>query len=113
MEKIKFTISSASGELLFIMTSPAYPEQYDVLDHLGRKAGYVRLRHGELHCTYPDVGGQEIYAHDFADHLGAFENSNQRMEHLTAIAEAVHAKKRAIREANKRKYARMNARYSA
>lgn len=109
MNNIKFTIPNASGNLIFIMTSPEYPEQYDVLDHLGRKAGYVRLRHGELHCAYPGVGGQEIYAHAFPDDRGAFNDSNQRMEHLVAIAEAIHNKKREIRAANKRKYARVYA----
>jgi hypothetical protein len=107
MEKIKFTIKSESGDLLFIMTSPAYPEQYDVLDHLGGKFGYVRLRHGELYCSYPDVGGEIIYSHSFPDDRGAFKNRTERVAHLNASAEAVHAKKREDREANKRKYARM------
>lgn len=107
MEKIKFTIKNASGDLVFIMTSPAYPEQYDVLDHLGRKAGYVRLRHGELSCRYPNVDGEIIYEHDFGKEIGEFETEADRRMHLECIASAIHEKKRQIREHNKKKYARM------
>lgn len=82
----------------FIRTCEACPEQYDatLVDPSNGKryqVGYVRLRYGRLYCAFPDVGGKEIYAHTFYDHLGwlgVFPTDVSRVEHLEAIAIAIN-----------------------
>lgn len=44
-----------------VLTCSACPEQYDAFDSDGRKAGYLRLRHGGFTVEYPDCGGETIY----------------------------------------------------
>lgn len=76
--------------LLFLQTSLACPEQYDVEDSSGNQVGYVRLRYGRLKCQYPYVGGEIIYKYDFNDEwLGSFESNEDRMKHLEAIADKI------------------------
>jgi hypothetical protein len=71
--------------LRFVMTCIACPEQYDVFDSSGKQVGYVRLRHGELRCDYPDYGGETIYEVDpIGD--GCFDSDEERDFHLGEIA---------------------------
>lgn len=66
------------------------PEQYDVWDENGNMVGYVRLRWGGLTCEYPDVGGEYIYHASIGDGwTGGFEDDEQRMFHLNAIANKI------------------------
>lgn len=74
----------------FKCTCSAYPEQYDVFDEDGTKVGYVRLRWGSLYAKYPDIYGNTIYSHDFPNDRGSFASNEERMKHLTAIANAIH-----------------------
>lgn len=76
--------------LEFYLTCSACPEQYDVEDKDGNMVGYVRLRWGELTCEYPDVGGEYIYHASIGDGwTGGFEDDEQRMFHLNAIADKI------------------------
>lgn len=76
--------------LIFHRTCSVCPEQYDVLDSSGKTVGYVRLRWGGLTCEYPDVWGKIIYSVSIGDGLtGTFENDEQRMFHLEAIADKI------------------------
>lgn len=84
--------------LKFIGTCGACPEQYDViydgLDGVTYIVGYVRLRYGNLYCSFPDVGGVKIYEHAFREDsgwLGQFPTNKIREEHLTNIAYAIIA----------------------
>lgn len=77
--------------LIFLCTSGACPEQYDVYkgDNL---VGYVRLRGGTLRFIYPDVGGETIYEHGFEDddsYKGCFDSEEERDFHLTEISKAL------------------------
>lgn len=77
--------------LRFEMTCGACPEQYDV--YKGDKlVGYVCLRWGFLRCDYPDVGGETIYEHSFAEddgYKGCFDSDEERDFHLTEISKAL------------------------
>jgi hypothetical protein len=73
------------GGFRFVMTCIACPEQYDVFDVSGKQAGYVRLRHGELRCDYPNCGGETIYEVD-AIGDGCFDTDEERDFHLGKIA---------------------------
>ena len=76
--------------LNFNCTCGACPEQYDVFDDNGYIVGYVRLRWGVLTCEYPNVGGKCIYHASIGDGwTGCFENEEQRMEHLSNIADKI------------------------
>ena len=76
--------------LRFVMTCSACPEQYDVYDKTGRMVGYIRFRWGYLSCSYPDVGGEEIYSASIGDGFtGSFENERQRRDYLTRIANEI------------------------
>jgi hypothetical protein len=81
-------------DLKFVMTCIACPEQYDVFDHTGKKAGYVRLRHGELRCDYPECGGETIYEADPAGD-GCFDTDEERDHHLQKIARCIKEKMKA------------------
>ena len=48
------------GNYLIKQTSPAQPEQYDMLDKEGSIVGYFRLRHGTYTVEYPDVCGEVL-----------------------------------------------------
>lgn len=77
--------------LQFVLTCCACPEQYNVFDKDGKNVGYVRLRHGSLICEYPDISGELIYSTLIGDgwNTGKFENREQRLFHLTEIADKV------------------------
>jgi hypothetical protein len=76
--------------LNFVQTCFAFPEQYDVFNNEGAIVGYIRLRWGGLTCEYPDCGGELIYSTSVGDGLsGCFESEEQRVTHLTNIAEAI------------------------
>ena len=75
-------------EYHFELTCLACPEQYDV--YVGDlMIAYVRLRHGRLRVEHPDIGGKEVYKailDDWEDQ-GRFADDEQRMMHLTKIAD--------------------------
>lgn len=76
--------------LNFKCTCSACPEQYDVFDNNENIVGYVRLRWGGLTCEYPDVGGKLIYEASVGDGwCGSFESKEQRLEHLSNIADRI------------------------
>ena len=80
------------GGLRFVLTSYAFPEQYDVLDADGERVAYVRLRHGTLRVDMPDCGERTVYSIIFADEDGAYGNfrdAGQRAEYLDIIAEII------------------------
>lgn len=78
-------------DLEFVKTCPACPEQYDVYDEHHNIVGYIRLRWGGLICEYPDVFGELIYTASVGeDGLGGmFDSEEQRMYHLTTIADKI------------------------
>lgn len=87
--------------LEFHKTCDAFPEQYDVMNRDGELVGYVRLRHGVIECKYPDVDGEYIYYKGVEDAFaGFFEDDDERMYHLKAIAEEIY-KHRELSEAQK------------
>ena len=47
--------------LTFAQTNMCCPEQYDVMDSRNNLVGYVRLRFGNLSCSYPDAKGEYVY----------------------------------------------------
>lgn len=72
----------------FKMTCSACPEQYDAYTSDGEKVGYVRLRHGFLSVTCPDVGGVAVYeAWPRGD--GCFDNATERDYHLRFATQAI------------------------
>jgi len=75
----------------FHETCSACPEQYDVYID-GFQIGYVRLRWGYLRCDTPDVGGRQVYSHEFDDaaYQGCFDSDDQRDYHLDLIAEILY-----------------------
>ena len=77
--------------LEFDKTCYACPEQYDVYDENHNVVGYVRLRWGGLSCEYPYVGGEVIYITSIGNDGwgGMFESEEQRLYHLTAIADKI------------------------
>lgn len=76
-------------KLKFVRTCSACPEQYDVYHPEGYVVGYVRLRHGILTCTYPDVGGEELFTYDFDCALGEFDNEDHRKMFLRFCADNI------------------------
>lgn len=86
----KGVLTATIGDLDFVQTCAACPEQYDVFDETGTIVGYIRLRWGGLTCEYPDCGGELIYSANVGDGWsGCFESEEQRQEHLGNIAEAI------------------------
>jgi len=78
--------------LFFHDTCSACPEQYDVYKD-GQLVGYVRLRWGGLSCEYPYIFGERIYEYAFDDgYKGCFDDHDERMLHLNAIADAINNK---------------------
>ena len=77
------------SELVFVETSGACPEQYDVFDSNGNQVGYVRLRFGYLRVDYPDSGGEVIYDHEFSDGWKGIFTEDEREHYLKEIAEAI------------------------
>jgi hypothetical protein len=63
----------------------ACPEQYDVFDDkIGKKIGYLRLRHGVFRADAPKCGGKTVYV-GFTTGDGRFED----FERMAFLAEAV------------------------
>lgn len=95
----------------FKRTCRSTPEQYDVYDRAGNMVGYVRLRFGQLTCSYPDVGGEIICSISFDDEwMGEFNSKEERMYCLNIVACAIvnkigakegHKNKEGIRERDK------------
>ena len=75
-------------EYYFEQTCLACLEQYDV--YVGDlQIAYVKLRHGRLRVEHPYVGGKALYTavlDDWEDQ-GRFADDEQRMLHLTKIAD--------------------------
>lgn len=70
--------------LRLVCTSPACPEQYEVLDAEGRQVGYLRLRHGRFRADYPDCGGETVYVSNTKGD-GVFEESERLPELTNAV----------------------------
>ena len=80
------------GGLLFDCTCIACPEQYDVYQSdCDTPCAYVRLRWGKPRVQVPDVGGKEVYYHEWEDWLkGCFDTEEERIMHLIEIAKAIN-----------------------
>ena len=79
--------------LAFVCIGTACPEQYDVYhEESDDLCGYVKVRGGWLRCWYPDAGDDLIYEQQLEDLQGAFYKHEERMLHLTAIANAINQK---------------------
>lgn len=77
------------GDLQFVKTCGACPEQYDVFLEDDQVA-YVRLRWGGLRVDMPDCGGERVYSHAFDDGLkGCFDSYEERTKYLTEIANVI------------------------
>ena len=48
-------------EYRLTMTCSFCPEQYDVVDDVGRQVGNLRIKHGRFTAQYPDVGGKLVF----------------------------------------------------
>jgi len=89
--------------LLFKLTCPFCPEQYDVFrveDYdtskeyetlvYNKAVAYVRLRWGYLTVEVPTVGGKRIYTHFFEDsYKGCFDDKKEREKFLNIIADKI------------------------
>lgn len=53
-------------EYELIMTCPACPEQYDVLECGRGQVGYIRIRWGQFWLYYPDEEGRLIFQADIS-----------------------------------------------
>lgn len=76
----------------FLKTCDFCPEQYDAF--IGTSmVGYIRLRHGKLTASYPDIGKDIIYTHIFDDYnnKGEFDSDEERIFHLNKIAKLICA----------------------
>jgi len=93
--------------IVFVETSWRCPEQYDVYyeTQSERKLiGYVRLRWGELTCSFPDANGVCVYYHNFDDaYKGGFDDDGQRNFYLRFIAEVLLRKVESNYESEKEK----------
>lgn len=71
----------------FERTCYACPEQYDVYDQNKQIVAYVRLRHGSLTVSCPDVGG-DVILHEHPEGDGIFMK-HERMEYLEKVVKAI------------------------
>ena len=77
--------------LRFELTCVSCPEQYDVFDKDDIQVGYVRLRHGYIYASCPDVGGELVYENAAGGFdAGNFKNQIEREFHLREIAKAIN-----------------------
>ena len=67
-----------------VCTCPACPEQYDVFAQDGKKAGYLRLRHGTFRADAPCCGGHTVYSSLPRGH-GMFDDNEREMELTNAV----------------------------
>jgi len=72
-----------------LMTCGACPEQYDVYRN-GKIVGYLRLRHGYFTASYPECGGEIVYATGTIGD-GIFVES-ERYKHLKKAIKAINKK---------------------
>lgn len=73
--------------LQLVMTSVAFPEQYDVLQN-GEVIGYLRMRSGIFTARVPDASGLVVYATDDLNGFGSFVDDAERSLQLSkAVAE--------------------------
>ena len=78
---------SRHGDVNFLCTCWAFPEQYDAYRHK-RQIGYVRLRHGRLTADYLNVKERkEIFHHKFDDEYSRFLDEETRECYMTKIGE--------------------------
>lgn len=81
-----------------------YLENYSVFDKNGKMVGYVQLVWNSLLCSYPHIGGEEIYR----EHIHNIPSSNffkdkaQRMHYLNIIADKIIEKTQTTRKNVKR-----------
>jgi len=66
------------------MTSPSVPEQYDV-SRSGSLCGYIRVRHGGMTVSYPDVDGEDLYVGS-VDGFAGFTDHEREAKLLFALA---------------------------
>lgn len=103
MEKMQ----TKAGELEFVMTCCACPEQYVVYSG-DEKVGYIRLRWGVLSCRYGSHGrdpvtGRTLLRHDFGEeYKGCFAGEDERGEWLCRCGDAIARKIRNESERVKR-----------
>jgi hypothetical protein len=67
-----------------VLTCPACPEQYDVFKQDGKKAGYLRLRHGTFRADAPCPGGHTVYS-SLPKGQGMFDDNERKMELTNAV----------------------------
>lgn len=77
------------GPYSFMQTCMVCPEQYDVFDEDGNQVAYVRLRHGYLSATCPDVEGVPVWFADLGDEAGCFRSDKERAYYLDRIAREI------------------------
>ena len=64
------------------MTCRRMPEQYGAYEG-EQVVGYVRLRYGFFSVEFPDVGGTEVFRHQFPEPMkGEFDTEEERKEYL-------------------------------
>lgn len=79
---------------IFVRTCFACPEQYDV--YLGKQqVAYVRLRHGRVYASNPDVGGKVVYQ-AYPEGDGIFASDEERDYHLNQIVKALDYEQRQL-----------------
>ena len=83
------------NEIKWVMTCPAYPEQYDAF-YQGKQVGYLRLRHGCFSVEYPNAGGERIYYAENLNADGCFDDDERA--HFLNIARQVIAMKLAEKD---------------
>lgn len=66
----------------------ACPEQYDAF-FMGRRVGYLRLRHGYFYVACPDVGGEIVYSTTSKKSDGIFETDEEQLEELDKATKAI------------------------
>lgn len=88
--KVEIGVEILVNNYKFVMTSVAFPEQYDVFRD-GEQVGYVRLRGGLLRCHLGDCRGEAIYEWKFTDGKSFFANNEERLFFLRDIARSLEA----------------------
>lgn len=87
----RFFDKTGYKSLVFILTCPACPEQYDVQSVPdGTQLGYIRFRMGKFKVVCPDVGGEVILQKLFPEPFqGCFYSEQERQDSLQEAAEAI------------------------
>lgn len=88
-------------DLTFELKGEFYPEQYNVFDENNQEIAYVRLRHGELYVSEPDLNehwrNTNNWETDFPKDRrlkgdGFFDDDEERTFFLNFIAKIIHKK---------------------